>query len=551
MTLPTVVGPLYYWVVRPIWDTVDLVVVSPVVDVACLPYDYRIKHWQRRVFVFVDPEGKPVSGIEAEVVETGAKFRSDDQGRIEFDAKDDVMLRVDATRCYCDWTHGIRSTVQREYVSGQLMPVACERTIQVVPKDHVARRRIHAVSMFMPGLDADYGFDCITGDWVSPFGHGKETNLVFHASGNSESQLCVEVRLPDDKLSGFAESGTGQHGDPTLRTWKHHTNLFRTMRLEKWWKWRSIAFRSHGRNSDTEQDVYGMIDGARIGWQDSSGVCEVELRLSVNSLRGDDGFEWEDHLVKNNAPLERKFFENETCANGLLVRGFYGRRLWVHPNGHADTRAPWFSTSLHKAPCDKHWPDGSSLDGQPLLDDKWIEAIDATPKEFAEALTKIQDRPYLVQEWMQKLSRSNPNFKSENLRLLWNRLNSSTNAIDRACKARVLERPEMPKEILRAEFENACKAGDWRNARSLMRNKGAFTSEEREALYHDPQYALFRYHMAITAYSGWFKSKKALKSEGAILLKDIDVDSNEKSWRNQLHEVLEKRLPANVPVNWP
>lgn len=553
MTLPTVVGPLYFWVVRPIADTIDVAVVSPVVDVACVPCDYVLNHWQRRLFLFVDPDGRPVPGVDAEVVETGDRFRSDDQGHIRFMARDHVTLRVDATRFYCRWSHDIGSDVMKEYVSNLRMPTERERTIQVIRKKHMSLRMMHAVRVLMPGLDSDYYFDCFEGDWVSPYGRGKETNLVFRASGNSEPQLRVDVRLPEEELSGFEECPRGKYGEPRLRSWSCHTNSFKVMRLEMGDRMIPVAFRSHVCGSDARQDVYGMIDGARISRKGRFGVCELELRISVNSKRGEDGFEWADHLDKNDAPAAFKYPEGEVCSNGLHVRGFFGRHLWVNLDEKNRGEVPWLFISEHKTPCGKHRSDGSLLGEPPRLDGKYRKAIDASPEDFSEALGKIDERPYLVQDWNQTLSRSYPKFNPENLRLLWDRLKGRTNEIYRVCKAHVLDRPEMPGDVLRSEFEKACHAKDWRQARILACHRGTFRPDELRVLYHDPRYVLLRHFIAVTVPFREldFRARESLKKEAESLLMDADATADENAKLRRLHELLEKRLPAEMPDYWP
>ena len=44
VTLPTVIGPAFFWVYRPVYDTIDLLVISPIWDVLCLPWDHYLKH---------------------------------------------------------------------------------------------------------------------------------------------------------------------------------------------------------------------------------------------------------------------------------------------------------------------------------------------------------------------------------------------------------------------------------------------------------------------------------------------------------------------------
>ncbi len=551
MTLPTVVGPLYFWGVRPVVDTVDMAVVSPVMDIACLPYDYALNHWQRRIFVFTDPEGKPFPGVGAEVVETGLKFCSDEQGRIEFMAKDHVTLKVDTSRFYCRWPYEFGSDVSKEYVGGIRMPKEREREIQVMRKGRVSQREMLAVKVIMPGIDADYGFDCFEGDWVTPHGRGRETNLVFRASGNSEAQLRVDVRLPEEELSGFEMCPAGKYGEPLLRSWGCHTNSFKSMRLEKWDRRGPVAFRSHRRGSDEGQDVYGVIDGMQISRKDHFGACELEVRISVNVQRGNDGFEWEDHLTRNDAPAALKYPMEEVCANGLHVTGFLGRHLWVSLDARNRNNVPLFSTIWHNASCDKHRADGSLLIEPPRLDAKYRAAIDAGPEELSEALEKIVERPYLVRDWSDTLSRTYPKFNPETLRLLWTRLNGSTNEVDRACVVRVLSRPEMPGDILRAEFERACNAKDWRHARFIAGRKGAFSPDERRAIYHDPRYALFRYSIAMTMLSRQFdlKARDSLRKEVESLLAETDVEESAKLRR--LHALLEERLPTEMPERWP
>ena len=82
LTLPTVVGPIFYWIIRPVYDTVDWVVISPAVDVACLPMDFYLRTWRRVKLHWVDDKGLPCVGVRLRLP-SGSVQTSDEDGNAE------------------------------------------------------------------------------------------------------------------------------------------------------------------------------------------------------------------------------------------------------------------------------------------------------------------------------------------------------------------------------------------------------------------------------------------------------------------------------------
>ena len=292
-TLPTVIGPVYYWIVRPIYDSVDLFAASPLWDILCLPRDYYLRH----NFIFhlkiTDEDGRALENAICEL-SNGKKGTSDANG----------IVRVETMSRFS----GIGALVYRQgYYSHQEYPwpPMCRQGDRFLhtPKTVRMHKIIHQVDkvdvckQLTNVMLTPRGFDCIAGDWIAPLGTGTVAHLYiaidFLHWQKRTREMKVFFSLPENDESMFSNLIFNEQSDGTVdelryKSWglndtrKKISNLSRNYSIP-------FAFRSHQTSTPDVSDLYGVI------W--SYGVIDENKRTiwfhySYNKQPGEKSLEW-------------------------------------------------------------------------------------------------------------------------------------------------------------------------------------------------------------------------------------------------------------------
>lgn len=173
----------------------DECVVSPVVDLVCLPYDLLCPR-HGYVVRFVDEEGIPVSGVTftatshygCDAMSSDISDVSDEAGEINISrlAKNHYINRVCATKeGYYDFSPYLKPGYGDVFTfrPSRAMPgedgrIVCQLLIRkkgkIVPMAHSQINIPDAVSRFK---SEDLLYDCEIGSWLPPYGKGEEADL--------------------------------------------------------------------------------------------------------------------------------------------------------------------------------------------------------------------------------------------------------------------------------------------------------------------------------------------------------------------------------------
>jgi len=337
LTLPTVVGPIFYWIIRPVYDTVDWVVISPAVDVACLPMDFYLRTWRRVKLHWVDDKGLPCVGVRLRLP-SGSVQTSDEDGNMVFftwvkcDEAPELISGEYYKKPY------IPLTKFQESYGDRYVPVTKVQEIRLRRKQKLSPCIDADIMMFVPDYGKPIPFDLFAKDWVVPYGVGLETNILIETTFNYP-HTEIKVSLPDDKAGGFCAfgriRGIEDCGLHEWMEWGQNTNIVRSIRRieylgepEQAFCIRQIEDKLLGCQSESNS-VYGVI--RRIGvpfelW--SAGVPMLFFNYRLNA-RGANWFEWaEDYDIE----IPRLF--RAGCADVCGERMFHlkdtkGRDVWI------------------------------------------------------------------------------------------------------------------------------------------------------------------------------------------------------------------------------
>lgn len=344
LTLPTVVGPLYFWVVRPVYDTADLVIISPVVDIIHAPVDYYLQNWRHVKLHFVDEAENPCSGIRIRLP-SGNVQTSDEDGNMDF-----FTWTSQAQKCKRDpeilndeyyKNSRIFFQVSKEKVGRRYVPVTKVQEIRMVRKQKISPCIDANIITFLPEYDKSFAFDLFKKDWVSPFGTGIETNLLVEMRFNYPSTEIL-VSVPDGKAGGFKmlRKVNGNHQDlHEWREWTDDENVSRQLRFTDEWTGRdSWAFcvrpeLAEKESSASSNGVYGAIKSIGIPeslkWSTrGAGIPALQFRYRLNE-RGFDWFEWAEDYEKR-VPIQFMTDSVDVCKSGEIhLKDACGKDVWI------------------------------------------------------------------------------------------------------------------------------------------------------------------------------------------------------------------------------
>ena len=150
-------------------------------------------------------EGRKATPSGGKNVYDSIKVRTNSDGLAEFDRKSaDSLMNyfVHVPRQSYYYNGGYRFTFKKP-VDGVWQPenkrfrVVVKKVLDPIPM--YAKKGPHS----MPGEDRDVGYDLEIGDWVSPHGKGKRTDLLFHfkldATSPTDSSSELTVSFPNAK----------------------------------------------------------------------------------------------------------------------------------------------------------------------------------------------------------------------------------------------------------------------------------------------------------------------------------------------------------------
>ena len=313
-TWPTVIGPLYFWVVRPIYDAVDLALVSPLWDICCMPRDYYLQH----NFIFhlkiTDEDGKALQGAVCKLP-GGTKVTSDENGIVwaeEMSRAKTIGAVVDCQGYYSHKEHERASMcrIDKKFLEEPKL-VRMHRIGHRVEKVDVCTQLTNI------GLRPK-GFDCVAGDWVAPAGTGMVAHLYVSAEiairKDRKRDACVCFSLPENDESRFSklivsESSDGTIGENHYKMWTLNDPRKRISSLLGGFSI-PFAFRSHQSATAEDCDIYGVIWSYCMMDKDN---LTAWFHYSYNKQPGEKSFEWTTPVLHLKMPTDD--------SNGNTVKG--------------------------------------------------------------------------------------------------------------------------------------------------------------------------------------------------------------------------------------
>ena len=205
---------------------VDELVVSPAIDLVCLPYDLMQPHHGFTIRVR-DAEGEPVKGAKFSAeMETAATWIqgsvcevTDARGEIYVSKLNRVVLKQitiekDGYYSYGDW-NGRKIDNIKPDAEGRLV------------LDFVMKRKVRSVEKVKSSFDipeslrwqsVELLFDCEAGDWLPPYGKGKTADLQVKqtfeckdaANPRWQNQTTIAISAVGHG-NGFVEDGCNWH----------------------------------------------------------------------------------------------------------------------------------------------------------------------------------------------------------------------------------------------------------------------------------------------------------------------------------------------------
>ena len=336
VSFPTVIGPLYYWFVRPVYDTVDWFVISPTVDIVCLPVDFYLRTWRRVKLHIVDENGEPCAGVKMRLP-SGNVQTSDEEGNMDFitwreyDGEHSPKLLNEE---YYQKSY-IAFQMARETIGKRSVPVAKVQEIQLRRKQKLSPYTDGNIMTIVPAHNKPIPFDLFAKDWVVPYGTGTETNLIIELKyDNQDKRTDISLTIPDGKDGGFC---------PFIRVQGEDSGLY------EWQKWgqnkmieKSLSFvysmgvYNHAfcispktNNGSTDDNIYGVIRSIGVPWDlQGLGVPLFFFRYRLNA-RGADWFEWADSNAKEQELMFR-IGNIDVCDTGeFRLKDACGNDIWI------------------------------------------------------------------------------------------------------------------------------------------------------------------------------------------------------------------------------
>lgn len=314
LTLPTVIGPIYFWIVRPIYDTVDMALISPLWDMCCMPRDYYLQHNFIFYLKITDEEGKALQGAICKLP-GGTKVISDENGIVwaeEMANAETIGAVVDCQGYYSHKEHDRVSMcrIGKKFLEEPKL-VRMHRISHQVEKVDVCKQLTNVELR-------PRGFDCVAGDWVAPAGTGKVAHLYVSAEiairKGSERDAYVVFSLPENDESRFSklivsESSDGTIGENHYKSWALNDPRKRISSLSGDFSI-PFAFRSHQSATTEDCDIYGVIWSYAM--MDKNNLT-AWFHYSYNKQPGEKSFEWTTPILHMKMPTD--------ASNGNAVKG--------------------------------------------------------------------------------------------------------------------------------------------------------------------------------------------------------------------------------------
>ncbi|NOU36518.1 MAG: hypothetical protein HOO88_07090 [Kiritimatiellaceae bacterium] len=163
-------------------------------------------------FRVLDDEQNSVAQVK---VQAGFYYNPEKQGIITGETDTNGLCAVEGVTCMDMWYSMEKSgyyETEGRYVFGMVEPPVINNRWQPWnPTNTVVLKRIkNPVPMYVkkvetviPALNQPIGFDFEKGDWVSPYGKGSRTDMLFFATGKFDSNLernsFLEITFPNQK----------------------------------------------------------------------------------------------------------------------------------------------------------------------------------------------------------------------------------------------------------------------------------------------------------------------------------------------------------------
>jgi len=229
------IGCMYFGMLIPVvgWVTllpagiaigaVDELVVSPTIDLVCLPYDLMQARHGFTIRVR-DTEGKPVHGAEffanmstGGLIEDVVRERTDGNGEIVVSKLNRVSLKYVSIKK--DGYYHYREYDGPYHIVDDIKPDADERLVL----DFVMKRKVRPVEKVESKLNipeslrwqsAELLFDCEAGDWLPPYGKGKTADLkvkqTFECKDAANPRMAHHTTISISAVgrgNGFVDDG--------------------------------------------------------------------------------------------------------------------------------------------------------------------------------------------------------------------------------------------------------------------------------------------------------------------------------------------------------
>jgi hypothetical protein len=166
-------------------------------------------------FTVQDPEGNPVENAFVEASRRGpgnATGHTDSNGQLSLELTQGASLHVYVSKDgYYNtggelWRGGMYKGPNRKLVA-RVVPDSFE--IQMKPVKNPLPLHYGSFSGIAPKYKRPVGFDLKLGDWVSPFGKGRTTDILFHFHGihvdesGHKGTMSILFPNPDDGIQPF------------------------------------------------------------------------------------------------------------------------------------------------------------------------------------------------------------------------------------------------------------------------------------------------------------------------------------------------------------
>ncbi|MGN0846787.1 MAG: hypothetical protein ACI4RA_05320 [Kiritimatiellia bacterium] len=185
------------------------------------------------------------------------------------------------------------------------------------------------------------------------------------------------------------------------------------------------------------------------------------------------------------------------------------------------------------------------------LEAEQICALAGTAAVFEQALSAY-DKDKVIRGWIAEVKkRPVVTLPADNLLKLLAKAESSTNFWSKTLRFAILERPEIPVDVLEREYEDMA-SKRWSGVSHVMKNPN-FSDEMLRRAYVDPRIEGFRYQVAINPAFPWQRKgdRDEFMSRAQQLIRDkCDGKMTDEQLSERLHGLMLEMQPKKMPSEW-